>query len=365
MTFLESVLWGNTCYQYLILLISIILGIAIGKAFYWISTKFIKIFTSKTKTKFDDIIIENLEKPVIFIVILGGFYYGINQLTLSAKVHEFLSQVFLVLLTLSITWVIINLVDSFIENYLKPAAKKTKSDFDDQLIPIIRKLIKIVLWIFIIIMLLKRFGIDISALLTGVGIGGLAFAFAAKDLLANLFGGVAILTDKPFKVGDRIKVGDNDGFIIEIGLRTTRMRTFDGTQIVIPNSKIADSVLENVSREKARRIKTTIGVEYGTPQKKMLEAEKILKDIIKKNKKTDNDSLITFNEFGESALEIMIIYWIKDLNNILAAKHEINLAIKERFEKAGIEMAFPTRTIYMAKADPEPRKKSSRKKRKK
>lgn len=345
--FLENVLWGNTYHQYFILLVSIILGILVGKAFFWLSSKFIKIFTAKTKTQLDDIIIEHLDKPVVFLIILAGFYYGIAQLNFSESAKLFVNNVFLVLATLSITWVVIRLIDSFIVFYLRPIAKKTKSDIDDHLISIMRKAVNIVLWILVIIMLVKRFGVDISALLTGVGLGGLAFAFAAKDMLANLFGGVAILSDKPFKVGDRIKVGTNDGIVIEIGLRTTRMRTFDGTHIVIPNSNIANSVIENVSKEKARRVKIIIGLEYGTPQKKMFEAEKIMKEVIKKNKHTQDKSSVTFKEFGESSLNMQLMYWIKDLNNIRAAKHEINLGIKERFEKAKIEMAFPTRTVHL------------------
>ncbi|HHE36474.1 MAG TPA: mechanosensitive ion channel family protein [Candidatus Woesearchaeota archaeon] len=345
--FLENTLWGNTYYQYLILVVSIILGVVLGKAFYWVSTKFIKVFTSKTKTKLDDIIIENLEKPVIFLIILGGIYYGVNQLAFSEKAHAFLNNVFLVLITLSITWVIINLIDSFIEFYLKPMAARTKSDLDDHLIPIIRRLIKIILWVFVLIMLIKKFGIDISALLTGVGLGGLAFALAAKDMLSNFFGGIAILTDKPFKIGDRIKVGGNDGWVREIGLRTTRIETLDGTQLVIPNSQIADTVVENVSRERARKVKITLGLEYSTPQKKMLEAQKILRDIIKKNKRTDDECVVSFTEFADSSLNVLLIYWIKDLKKILETKNEINLAIKERFEKAGINMAFPTRTIHL------------------
>jgi len=345
--FLDNMLWSNTFQQYLILIVSIILGIVVGKAFYWISTKFIKVFTAKTKTKLDDILIQNLEKPIIFLIILGGFYYGINQLTFSQKAHAFLNNVFLVLLTLSITWVVINLIDSFVEYYLKPMAAKTKSDLDDHLIPIIRKLVKIVLWVIMLIMLIKRFGIDVSALLTGVGLGGLAFALAAKDMLANLFGGIAILTDKPFKIGDRIKVGDNDGWVTEIGLRTTRIKTLDGTQLVIPNSEIANTVIENVSREKARKVRLNIGVEYSTSQKKMLEAQRILKDVVKRNKSTDDESVVSFTEFADSYLNILLIYWIKDLKRILDTKNEINLAIKEMFEKAGINMAFPTTTVHL------------------
>lgn len=345
--FLNATLWGNTYYQYLILLISIILSIAIGKAFYWLSSKFIKIFTAKTKTKLDDILIDLLEKPVVFLIILAGVYYGLNQLTLSARAHGTINNILLVLLTLNISWVVINLIDSFILHYVKPMVEKTKSELDNQLIPIIRKLIKIILWVIVIVMLIKNFGYDVSALLTGIGLGGLAFALAAKDLLSNLFGGIAILTDKPFKIGDRIKVENNDGWVTEIGLRTTRIKTLDGTQLVIPNSKIAHTVLENVSREKARKVKLNLGVEYSTSQKKMLEAQKILKDIVKKNKSTDNECVVSFTKFGDSALNILIIYWIKDLSKILNTKNEINLEVKQRFEKAGISMAFPTRTIHL------------------
>lgn len=347
MAFLDTVVWGNTLMQYLFLIGYIVLGIAVGKAFYWLSTKFIKIFTSKTKTKIDDLLIELLEKPIVFLIILGGAYLGFLQMSFPANVENIIMNVFKVLLILNISWVVINLIDAFIVNYIQPKAEKSKSQLDDHLVPIIKKAVKVVLWIIVIIMVVKNFGLDVTALITGVGIGGLAFAFAAKDLLANLFGGVAILTDKPFKLGDRIKIGDNDGFITEIGLRTTRMRTFGGTQIVIPNSLIADSVLENVSREKARRMKMIIGVEYSTPQKKMVEAEKILKEVVKKNKSTDDESIVTFKEFGDSSLNIQLIYWIKDINNILGTKHEVNMAIKEEFEKAKIEMAFPTRTVHL------------------
>ena len=355
MAFLETVVWGNTLMQYLFLIGYIVLGIAVGKAFYWISTKFIKIFTAKTKTRIDDLLIELLEKPIVFLIILGGAYLGFLQMSLPDNITNIVMNVFKVLLILNISWGGINLIDAIIVHYIQPKAAKSKSDLDDHLVPIIKKAVKGVLWTIVIIMIIKNFGMDVTALITGVGIGGLAFAFAAKDLLANLFGGIAILTDKPFKLGDRIKVGDNDGFITEIGLRTTRMRTFDGTQIVIPNSHIADSVLENVSREKARREKTVIGVEYSTPQKKMIEAEKILKEVIKKNKSTDDESIVTFKEFGDSSLNIQLIYWIKDINKILETKHQVNLAIKEEFEKAKIEMAFPTRTVHVINEKAKPK----------
>jgi MscS family membrane protein len=340
---------GNTYAQFFWLFVYSILGIIVGKSVYFLSSKFIRLFTKKTKTNLDDILIELLEKPVIFLIILSGFYLGINQLTIIDKTQLIINKLFGVSFAVSICWIVINFVDAIIVNYIKPLSDKSKSDLNIHLLPLLRKMAKIIFWVMVFIMIIKSFGFDVSALVTGVGIGGLAFALAAQDLLSNLFGGIAILSDKPFRIGDRIKIGANEGFIREIGMRTTRMETLDGTQLVIPNSDIAKSVLENVSREKARKIRLNIGLTYNTPKKKIIEAQKIIYDVVKNHQLTENESVASLSEFGESALNILIIYWIKESNvdKLLEIKNEINLSIKDRFEKSGVEMAFPTRTIHI------------------
>jgi len=349
MAFLDTILWGNTYLQYLIFFISIIVGIAAGKVFYLISSKVIKLFTAKTKGKFDNILIQVLEKPLIFIIFLAAFNFGFSQLTLSAGIESASKNIFTVLYALNICWIIINFVDAIIINYIKPMAERSNSDVDDHVLPIIRKLVKVIFWAIVIIMIIRNFGFDVSALLTGVGLGGLAFALAAQELLSNLFGGLAILTDKPFRIKDRIRVGANEGWVREIGLRTTRMETLDGTQLIIPNAEIAKSVIENVSKEKARKVKLNIGIEYGTSQKKIIEAEKIVHDVVAKHKLTEDESIAALSEFGDSALIISIIYWVKEANvdKLMEIKNDINLAIKDKFEKAGISIAFPTRTVHL------------------
>lgn len=345
--FLDITLWGNTLWQYAFFLISIIASIFIAKAFYWVSTKVIKVFTKKTQTRLDDLLIQVLEKPILFIIILSGLRLGFSQLSVSPSFDSTANSIFKVLYLLNTSWIIINFLDAIILNYITPVVSKTKSELDDHLVPILRRLIKAVIWLIILIMIIKNFGFDVSALLTGVGLGGLAFALAAQDLLSNLFGGIAILSDKPFKIGDRIRVGQNEGWVKEIGLRTTRITTLDGTELIIPNSDIAKTVLENISREKARKIRLNLSLVYSTPRKKLVEAERILRNIVKKNKSTDDDCVVSFADFGESGLNIVLIYWIKDVKRVLETKHEINMEIKERFEKAGIEFAFPTRTLYL------------------
>lgn len=347
---LDTTWLNNTWLQYLQFLGLILLGVILGKIFYWVSTNIIKQFTNKTKNKLDDLLIETLERPVIFFLIVIGFHIGAGFLTLAESAQETFRNITKILFTINVAWFIMNLLDAFITNYLAPATSRTKTDLDDTLIPIIRKALKIVIVVITIVMIIDNFGYDVTSLIAGVGLGGLAFALAAQDLLSNLFGGIAILTDKPFRLGDRVRLdAEKDGFIKEIGLRTTRMKTLDGTQLVIPNSNIANSVLENVSREKARKVKMTIGLTYETSSAKLEKAKKIMAKIIEKNKDTKDKALISFSNFGDSALEILVIYWIKNFDNILGAKDAINTQIKKAFDKEKIDMAYPTQTLYMKK----------------
>lgn len=350
MAFIDAVWLGNSWLQHLQFLGAIIAGIILGKMFFWLSKNIIKGFTKKTKTRLDDLLIESLERPVVFLLFTAGFYIGSTFLTLGERGAEIFGNVTAILVTLNIAWFIMNILDAIIENFLKPAASRSKSDLDDALIPIIRKSLRFVIVIITIVMIVDNFGYDVTTLVAGLGLGGLAFALAAQDLLSNLFGGFAILSDKPFKLGDRIRLDDkNDGFVREIGIRTTRIETLDGTMIVIPNSKIADTILENVSREQARKVKVTIGVTYDTSDKKLEEAKKIIADVIEKNPDTKDNSLISFFNFGDSALEILVIYWIRNFDNLLGARDHVNTQIKKRFDKAKIEFAYPTQTVYVKK----------------
>lgn len=350
MAFLDTTWFGNTLTQYLYFLIYIAAGIIGGKIFYWISKNIIKSFTRKTKTRLDDLLIECLERPVIFLLFAIGFYLGSTHLTLTEAGQTTFTNIFSVLVTLNVGWFIMNIMDAFIVNYLQPVASKSKNDLDDVLLPILRKTSKVIIILLTIILIVDNFGYDVTSLIAGLGLGGLAFALAAQDLLKNLFGGVAILTDKPFKIGDRVRIDEkNDGWIREIGLRSTRMETLDGTMVVIPNNIIANTVLENVSKEHSRRIKVTLGLVYDTSMAKLEQAKKIITDVVKENKDTRDDSEVSLFNFGASSLDIQVIYWIKNKDNIAGARDKINMEIKKRFEKAKIEMAYPTQTVYIKK----------------
>lgn len=350
MSFLDATYYGNTVGKYLVALAIIIGGIIAGKIAYWLVGNVIKAFTKKTKTNLDDIIVNSLNNPVVFFIFYLSFNYAYRMLYLSARAETICKNISFILFAINVAWFVMNLVDALIKEYFVRIAEKTKSDLDNQLLPVIRTIVKILIIVIATISILDNMGFDIASLLAGLGIGGLAFALAAQDTLKNFFGGVAVFTDKPFKVGDRIKLDDSrNGFVREIGVRSTKLETFDGTYIVVPNSLISNTILENISKEKARRIRMILNIEYGTSSEKLEKAINIVKEIIKKNKDTDDTSVVTFDNFGNSSLDVQVIYWIKDLNKISEVKNDINFEIKRKFDRDKINFAFPSSTVYLKK----------------
>ncbi|MGL5272664.1 MAG: mechanosensitive ion channel family protein, partial [Phocaeicola sp.] len=198
-----------------------------------------------------------------------------------------------------------------------------------------------------IIMGLKNAGYDVGAVIAGLGIVGLAVAMAAKDTVSNFFGGVTIFSDKPFRIGDRIKIGSYDGFIHEIGLRSFRLRTLNGTIVTIPNSKVTDSLIENVTLEPSRKVTLNLGLTYETSPEKVKEAIEILRDIASLHTSLEENIVVSFNQYGDFSLGILFIYYIKKGEDILQAQTDINLSILTRFNERKIQFAYPTQTLYV------------------
>jgi MscS family membrane protein len=346
---LSMTFFDNTLLDYLIffgILASSVIG---GRILYYITENIVQVFTKKTETLIDDMLLEVCKHPAVFLIFIIGFYTGYKTLTLPVTAEETFFNIVLVLFIINLTWFFTRLLDGIIKYYVAPWSKQTDTDLDDTLLPLLRKLGKFFLVLIAAIIVLDKFGYNVASLVAGLGIGGLAVALAAQETLSNIFGGVTIIADKPFSLGDRIKVSGHDGFIKGIGIRSTVMKTLDGSELIIPNGTLAKEIIENVTRENARRIKLIVGLEYGTSTKKLEKAVKSIKDIIKKNAGTKEESLVYFSEFADSSLNITAIYWISALDKMLDIKSEINFEIKNRFEKEKIEFAFPTRTIYTKK----------------
>jgi MscS family membrane protein len=344
---LTKTYYANTISQWLLVLIYIFSALLIGKVLYWFSSNIIKKLTSKTKTKLDDIIIDMVEEPLIFGLIVFGMWLGIQKLVLSETALTWVWNVFQVLIVINVAWLLTRLFDSLFKEYLVPLTSKTETDLDDQLLPLFKRSVNIIIWTLAFIVALNNAGYNVGALIAGLGIGGIALAMAAKDTISNIFGGFTIYTDKPFKIGDRIIINDIEGNVREIGLRSTRVQKLDGRIVTIPNLMFTENPVENVSLEPSRKIVLNLGLTYDTDSVAMKKAMDILKDIAKKHEDLiKKDSLISFTSFGDFSLGILFIYYIKKRSNILETQSIMNLDILNQFNEAKLDFAFPTQTLY-------------------
>jgi MscS family membrane protein len=345
--FLSQTFYHNTVENWLYSLLFLAGGIVLSKFIYWVFKTFAKKLTSKTETNLDDILVEVIEKPILYAVVIGGAFLGFRSLHFTPSVDTFIFNVFTIILVLNITWLVVKIVDAIIVELVVPIAEKKESSLDDHIIPVIRKGVAGALWTLGIVVALDNAGFNIMALVTGLGIGGLALALAAQDTVKNIFGGIIIFVDKPFKIGERVKVSGFDGFVEKVGIRSTRIRTLDGRLVTIPNSKFSESEIENVTAEPTRRVVLNLSLTYNTTPEKMQQAMAILKDILDKNQHLImSDHTISFNNYGDYSLGILFIYFIRRQDDIFTAQSKINLEILTRFNENGLEFAFPTQTIY-------------------
>lgn len=351
---LEQIIFGNTVRNYLWFLFFIVLGIIVSWiVIFFIRNIFIKL-TQFTKNKIDDIIAKILSKPmpIKLIIVMIFFNIGFKYLTVSQGLTNFVGKATFVVVVFAIAIFLIKFFIGLIEEYLEEYAKTTESKYDDQMIPLLKTLVKIVFIIFATLVVLSNLGYNVTALLAGLGIGGIAIAFAAKDILENLISGVTIFAEKPFKVGDTLKTSEGIGTVEEIGIESTKIRTYDNTVVVVPNRLLSTNSVENISARRARRENYTISLVYGTTGKKIQKAQDIIKKILLKDKNIEQDTIVIgFESFGDFSLNIRIVCWIKatDYANYIEIKNKINSEIKEEFEKEKIEFAYPTQTIEIRK----------------
>ena len=286
---------------------------------------------------------------MVFIVAILSSWYGFERLQFNEEVDGLFRAVYHFLISVGATWLLVRTVDAAISFFLVPITKKTDSDFDNQLLPVVQKGTKSVLWVLGIIVALNNAGYNVSAIIAGMGIGGFAFAMAAKDTISNIFGGFTIFTDKPFKMNDRIKINGFDGTIVEIGLRSTRLRTLENRIVTIPNSTFTAGLVENISQEPHRKVVMKLGLIYDSTPEQMELAMNTLSSIHATVEGLEGSKSIGFTDFGDFSLGITYIYFIKRGADVLGVKSELNLKILAEFKKNNLEMAFPTQTIYTKK----------------
>ncbi len=343
--------YGNSIGTWLLSLSLLLASILLSKLIYRLIQFFGQKITSRTKSNLDDAIFDSIEEPVGLLIGFFGASYAISLLHLPEAIQTTVANGFYFTYVFCIAWTLNRAVSSLFQEVIVPFVDKTENQMDDQLLPIVRRGVSFIIWTMAFIIGVNNAGYDVGAVLAGLGIGGLAFALAAQDTVQNLFGGLTIFIDQPFKINDRVKVEGFDGTIIEIGTRSTRLKTLEGRVVTLPNSKFTDQAVENVSSEESRKIKLDIGLTYDMSAHQIEQALQLLKDIAAQQSGVLNHCIVAFDGFGDFSLNIYLIYYIEKSSTIPEVKTELNLKVLKEFSKAGLEMAFPSQTLYHTNAD--------------
>lgn len=351
---LEKEILGNTIENWGISIIIILIAVIITKLVSLFNQKVLKSFTRKTKNRLDDVIIDAIESPILFGIMLIGIWVAVHRLVYPDNVVKAVDAAYKILIVLNITWFFARLINSLIEVFWANQADNSKrtQKHTSKMMPIIKRTILVIVWIIGIIMALSNVGVNISALLGTLGIGGIAFALAAQDTIKNIFGAFTIFTDRPFSIGDTVKIDNFEGTIIDVGVRSTKMRDYDKRIITFPNYKITDASVINISAEPMRRVIMKIGLTYDTTPEKMNEAMNILKNMPSKVKYVSSkDLVVNFSDFTDSALVITFIYFIEKKGDIGSTSSDVNMEVLSSFNTAGLSFAYPTQTLYIEKGE--------------
>ncbi len=345
---IQSVFLGNTLQAWgIALLITIIVTLAF-LVFNKIIINRLTGYAKKTETKLDDLIAEVLTGTKIILLIPLAVYFGSQVLTLPKGLEDLIKNVTIIALLLQ-TAIWGNRLIAFWLSF--KLGKKTEQDAAKvTTLYVLGFISRVALWSIIVLLALDNLGFDITALIAGLGIGGIAVALAAQNILGDLFASLSIVLDKPFLIGDFIIVDDKMGTVEYIGIKTTRIRSLSGEQIVFSNTDILNSRIRNYKRMYERRVVFSLGVTYQTPLEKLTRIQSYIREIIESQDRARFDRA-HFKEYGDFALIFEIVYYVRvpDYNAYMDTQQAINLAIFRRFQEEGIEFAYPTQSIYIHK----------------
>ncbi len=346
--FMKRTLWGNELWKYVFSLIYIFLAFYVSKLLDYLTRVWLKKWAQRSTTKFDDLVLDLLNGPVKVIAFIIFLHIGLGVFRWPEMVDNILSKVFTIVIAVTLTYLVMKFIDLLMSFWRQRVAAQDDQAFNQQLFPIIRKSLKVFIVVVAVLTTLNNMGVNITAAIASLSIGGLAVGLAAQDTLANLFGAVAIFLDKPFKIGDRIQVDNIDGPVESIGLRSTRIRNLDGHLVSIPNKTMGSATIINIAARPNIKTVMNIGITYDTPVEKVKLALKLIEEVFRGHPQTA-DLVMSFNKFESSSLNILVVHWWNgtDMKACLASLQEMNLSLKERFDQEKLNFAFPTQTLYL------------------
>ena len=349
MTLLDWTYYGNTVWSWLLALLIAITAMVTLRISKGIIVRRLSAFAQKTATKLDDLVADLLGRTKLVFLLLLSVYLGSLALTLPQAIIRLLSSVAVIALLFQAAIWCNGLISFSISRYLQ---RKTEGDVAGAAtVNALGFISRLALWAIIGLLALDNLGVNITAMIAGLGIGGIAVALAAQNILGDLFASLSIMLDKPFEIGDFIIVDEHLGTVEHIGLKTTRLRSLSGEQIVFANNDLLNSRVRNYKRMFERRVVFSIGVIYQTPVEQLEAIPPMIRAAVEAQEQTRFDRA-HFKSYGDFALVFEVVYYVKnpDYNVYMDTQQAINLTLFRRFQEQGIEFAYPTQTLYLSQA---------------
>ncbi len=347
---LQQVLSLNSGYAEIIASIIIFAVVVLaGWSAYMIFNKYFCKWTKKTETTLDDDVLAAVKIIIIIMIVIFGIEYALQPLSFLQPFSTTLTAIFTIL-EIFLGAFAVTRVSNIIADWYAIRTALIAGKNSRHLLFILKKVIQIVVYIFAFLLLLYAFNYDLTGAVVGLGVGGIAIAFALQSTLSDFFSAFSIYFDRPFEIGDFIVVSEYSGTVNSIGVKSTRLKLLSGEELIISNKELTSSSVRNFRKLEKRRLEFNIGVTYDTPTQKLKKIPQIITNIIK-NMDFAEFERVHFTEFGDFSLKFLISYYVTtgDYATYLETQQRINFAIREAFEQEGIEMAFPTNTIYVKK----------------
>lgn len=349
--FLERTYFNNSIKDYLIAVGIIVLAMLVIRIFRNIILRKLKGWSEKTATEYDDLIVKTVERFGMPAFNFLAIYWGIHSLSLSLKLENVVEVATAVVIAFFVIRLVSTTMQFMLEGYVR---KQENGEEKIRQMKGVILLLNLSIWGLGLIFLFDNLGYDVTAIIAGLGIGGIAIALAAQNILGDLFNYFVIFFDRPFEIGDFIIVDDKMGTVDHIGIKTTRIKSLSGEQLVFSNSDLTNSRIHNYKRMQRRRIVFKIGVTYQTKAEQLREIPELIRHIITEQENATLDRT-HFSSFGNFSLDFETVYYVEssDYNAYMDIQQKINITLFKEFEKRGIEFAYPTQTLFLEKTNPE------------
>jgi small-conductance mechanosensitive channel len=335
------------------------LAVLVGFLVYHFIEKVLMRLAKKTATTLDDEIIKNVKRPIYFLVMLVGFYYGVYQITSLMPYEREIGFVFMALEIFLVAFIFTRIINVFVAWYVERQAKTQGKVLSINIITVFRKLLHFLVYVFAFMALLLISGVDLTGTVVGLGVGGIAIAFALQNVLTDVFSAFFIYFDKPFEIGDFIQIGEFGGTVSHVSMRSTRIRTVQGEELVVSNKAILEKNIQNFKRLKERTVTFRLSVAYGTPVEKLRRVRQIVTDVVGACPQTKL-LRVHLKSLAEYSLVFEGLYTIDspDYTLFMDIQEQFNYGVLEAFRKEGIALAFPTQTVEVKYLAESPKKAS-------